>query len=319
LRQQRDLFDAVIDHASALVVVIDRDGVVIRYNRACEELTGISAAQVLGHGWEMLVAPDEAERIRTRFGSLGKTRQSIESTVRWLTSSGDELIIEWLSSAVVDEHGQISFVVSTGRDATLERREVERLRRRALHDPLTGLPNRTLFVDRLTTAARRSSRSTQIVSVLFCDIDHFKRINDTFGHAVGDTVLKEVAARLEQACRAEDTVARIGGDEFVVLVEGIDAVTGLPGLVERIRAAFREPIVIGKVTVRLSVSVGVASTSADDQDGDALLHRADRAMYADKRSPRHDAHSRNGPKRHAPTHHASIHDALAKELLAEQS
>jgi diguanylate cyclase (GGDEF)-like protein/PAS domain S-box-containing protein len=288
LRQQRDLFDAVIDHASALVIVVDRDGVVIRYNKACEELTGIPADQVLGHGWEMLVAPDEAERIRVGLSSLGKTRQSIESTVRWLTSSGDELIVEWLSSAIVDERGQISFVVSTGRDATLERREVERLRRRALHDPLTGLPNRILFVDRLTTAARRSSRTAGTVSVLFCDIDHFKTINDTFGHAVGDAVLQEVAARLEQACRAEDAVARIGGDEFVVLVEGIDAVSGLPGIVERIRTAFREQVVVGDVTVRLSVSVGVASTSADDDDGEALLHRADRAMYADKRSLKYD-------------------------------
>jgi diguanylate cyclase (GGDEF)-like protein len=204
--------------------------------------------------------------------------------VRWLTSSGEELIIEWLSSAIVDEHGEISFVVSTGRDATLQRREVERLRRRASHDPLTGLPNRRLFIDRLTTAARRSSRTTHTVSVLFCDIDHFKRINDTFGHAVGDAVLREVATRLEQACRLEDTVARIGGDEFVVLVEGVDAVGGLPGLVERIRAAFGEPVVEGTVTVLLSVSVGVASTTAADHDAGALLHRADRAMYADKRS-----------------------------------
>ena len=288
LRQQRDLFDAVIDHAGPLVVVVDRHGVVVRYNRACEELTGIPAERVLGRGWEMLVAPDEADRIRRGLSSLGKNQQSIESTVRWLTSSGDELIIEWLSSAIIDEHGQISFVVSTGRDTTLERREVEGLRRRALHDPLTGLPNRTLFVDRLTTAARRCARSAHTVSVLFCDIDHFKSINDTFGHAVGDTVLTEVATRLEQACRVEDTVARIGGDEFVVLVEGIDADNALPGLVGRIRAAFREPVLIGRIKIHLSVSVGVASTTADDQDGDALLHRADRAMYADKRSLQHD-------------------------------
>jgi diguanylate cyclase (GGDEF)-like protein/PAS domain S-box-containing protein len=284
LRQQRDLFDAVIDHAGALVIVVDRAGVVVRYNRACEDLTGIPAERILGHGWEILVAPDEAERLRLGLSSLGTTRRSIESTVRFLTSSGDELIIEWLSSAILDEHGRISFVVSTGRDATLERREVERLRRRALHDPLTGLPNRTLFIDRLTTAARRCSRTSQTVSVLFCDIDHFKSINDTFGHAVGDAVLKEVATRLEQVCRAEDTVARIGGDEFVVLVEGVDAVTGRPGLMERIRAAFREPVVVGTVTVRLSVSVGVANSSAGDHDADALLHRADRAMYAEKRS-----------------------------------
>jgi len=295
LRQQCDLFDAVIDQAGALVIVVDRAGVIVRYNRACEDLTGIPAERVLGHGWDVLVAPDEAERVRLGFRSLGRTRRSIESTVRWLTSSRDELIIEWLSRAIVDEHGEISFVVSTGRDATLERQEVERLRRRALHDPLTGLPNRTLFVDRLTTAARRCSRTSHTVSVLFCDIDHFKSINDTFGHAVGDAVLKAVATRLEQVCRSEDTVARIGGDEFVVLVEGVDAVTGRPGMMDRIRAAFREPVVVGTVTVRLSVSVGVASTSAGDHDADALLHRADRAMYADKRSRKGAVPAAPGP------------------------
>jgi diguanylate cyclase (GGDEF)-like protein len=122
--------------------------------------------------------------------------------------------------------------------------------------------------------------------VLFCDLDHFKRINDSFGHAVGDVVLAEVAARLEQACRAEDTVARIGGDEFVILVEGIDTDEALPSLVGRVRAAFGEPILAGGVRVNLSVSVGVASTTADDHDGETLLGRADRAMYADKRSRR---------------------------------
>jgi diguanylate cyclase (GGDEF)-like protein/PAS domain S-box-containing protein len=287
LRQQRDLFDAVIDHAGALVVVVDKHGVVVRFNRACEELSGISADRVVGRGWEMLVTPDEGERLRQGLASLGKTQRSIQSTVRWLTASGDELIVDWRSSAIVDEHGEISFVVSTGQDTTMQRREVERLRRRALHDPLTGLPNRTLFVDRLTTALRRGVRTSQMVSVLFCDLDHFKKVNDTFGHAVGDAVLAEVATRLEQACRAEDTVARIGGDEFVVLVEGIDPDEALPSLVSRVRAAFHQPFLAGGVRVNLSVSVGVASTTADDQDGDVLLGRADRAMYADKRSQRH--------------------------------
>ncbi|HSS10793.1 MAG TPA: diguanylate cyclase [Acidimicrobiales bacterium] len=286
LRQQRDLFDAVIDHASALVVVVDKDGVIVCYNRACEELSGIPADRVVGRGWEMLVTPDEAERLRQGLASLGRNQRSIESTVKWLTASGDELIVDWLSSAIIDEHGKISFVVSTGRDTTMHRREVERLRRGALHDPLTGLPNRTLLVDRLTTALRRGARSSQSVSVLFCDLDHFKRINDSFGHAVGDVVLAEVAARLEQACRAEDTVARIGGDEFVILVEGVDTDEALPSLVGRVCAAFREPILAGGVRVNLSVSVGVASTTADDQDGETLLGRADRAMYADKRSGR---------------------------------
>jgi diguanylate cyclase (GGDEF)-like protein/PAS domain S-box-containing protein len=286
LRQQRDLFDAVIDHAGALVVVVDKCGVVVRYNRAIEELTGIPASRVVGRRWETLVAADEAERIRQGMASLGKTRRSIESTVRWLTAAGDELTIDWLSSAIVDERGDLSFVVSTGQDTTMQRREVERLRRRALHDPLTGLPNRTLLVDRLATAWRRGARNANRVSVLFCDLDHFKSINDTFGHAAGDAVLREVARRLQQACRAEDTVARIGGDEFVILVEGVEEADALPSLVERVRAAFRQPILAGGVSVHLSVSVGVATTTADDQDSDVLLRQADRAMYVDKRSQR---------------------------------
>jgi diguanylate cyclase (GGDEF)-like protein/PAS domain S-box-containing protein len=288
LRQQRDLFDAVIDHAGALVIVTDGSGVIQRYNRACEELTGVPASRVLGqHFWDVLVAPDEVDRIREIFLSNRPSppSQQLQLAVRWVTAAGSERMIDWVSTVVVDERGSVSFVVSTGRDVTRQRETEEELAHRALHDPLTGLPNRTLLLDRLSTALRRAMRNAGRVVVLFCDLDGFKRVNDTFGHSVGDTVLVEVSARLEAACRAEDTVARIGGDEFVVLVEGLEGVEGAEKLVDRIRVTLSDPIEVDGKRAELSVSVGVAATPpASAQSATDLLILADRAMYADKRA-----------------------------------
>jgi diguanylate cyclase (GGDEF)-like protein/PAS domain S-box-containing protein len=408
LRQQRDLFDAVIDQAGALVVVTDRDGIVMRYNRACEELTGVPAERVLGRPWEVIVRNEERQRLRD--ATSGPSRQPWQMVTHLVTESGEQAVVEWLSRPIVDQHGEVSFIVATGYDITKHRREVERLRRseanlrlltdhvndlmssldprtgaltfvssswrtlgydppglvgqrlvdlvhaedadamqsaidrlireggpvsvdtrfrtqdgswlwfesrgqgvldgsgivrsiqmssrdvqrrreveeelarRALHDPLTGLPNRTLFLDRLTTGLRRAVRTSSVISVVFCDLDGFKMANDTYGHSVGDAVLIEVSARLEQTCRVEDTVARIGGDEFVILVEGIDDGDALERLVERIRIALSEPIVTDEATITVAASLGLASTPAGGLDAGALLIEADRAMYADKRA-----------------------------------
>jgi diguanylate cyclase (GGDEF)-like protein/PAS domain S-box-containing protein len=413
LRQQRDLFDAVIDQAGALVVVTDREGIVIRYNRACEELTGVPAERVLGRPWEVIVRNEERQRLRN--ATTGTMRQPWQMVTHLVTESGEQAVVEWLSRPIVDQHGEVSFIVATGYDITRHRREVERLRRseanlrlltdhvndlmssldprtlaltfvssswrtlgydppglvgrplvdlihaddvdamksaidrliregaplsvdtrfrtkdgnwlwfetrgqgvldgsgvvrsiqlssrdvqrrreteeelarRALHDPLTGLPNRTLFLDRLTTALRRAVRTSSVISVVFCDLDGFKLANDTYGHSVGDAVLVEVAARLEQTCRVEDTVARIGGDEFVILVEGIDDTEALERLVERIRGALNEPIMTDEVSVSVAASLGLASTSGGELEATGLLIEADRAMYADKRARNGDS------------------------------
>jgi diguanylate cyclase (GGDEF)-like protein len=167
----------------------------------------------------------------------------------------------------------------------------EELRRRAFQDPLTGLPNRMLFEDRLAHALQRYARAVEQISernagkvaVLFIDLDGFKPVNDTMGHAVGDVVLKEAARRLRSAARDADTVARIGGDEFVLLMEDVSSVADCASLARRLIAALMAPLELAGRRVALSGSVGIA-VHPDHGGGDKLLLHADAAMYTAKRS-----------------------------------
>ncbi|MBO9386797.1 MAG: diguanylate cyclase, partial [Thermomicrobium sp.] len=167
----------------------------------------------------------------------------------------------------------------------LERwQESEELRHRAFHDPLTGLPNRLLFLDRLEHAVARADRDGGGIAVLFLDLDDFKRVNDTWGHAVGDVVLQEAAARLSRQVRAGDTVARFAGDEFTVLLDGVTGEHDVRVVTERLLAALEPPIHCGEHEVRVGLSIGAAvATGRPMPDSGALLLSADQALYAAKR------------------------------------
>ena len=152
----------------------------------------------------------------------------------------------------------------------------------ALHDPLTGLPNRRLLEDRLQHALAGAHRNGATVAVLFCDVDHFKRINDSHGHRGGDTVLQTVARRLESVVRENDTVARAGGDEFVVILEGLGDPTEATRIAERARVALGEPIPLDRAEVRITASLGIALHGGAQDGVEDVLRRADNAMYEAK-------------------------------------
>jgi diguanylate cyclase (GGDEF)-like protein len=188
-----------------------------------------------------------------------------------------------------DADGAIEWVAVLGRDISERIEAEERLRRMATHDYLTGLPNRPLFNDRLQQAVARHRRSLRGVAVMFCDLDGFKEVNDSCGHAVGDLVLVRIGERLRGVIRETDTPARVGGDEFVVLCEGITDADDLAALAERIIEAVREPIPLddgqeGGESVRLGISIGIGLAGAEsrDVDADRLLTLADTAMYRAK-------------------------------------
>ena len=163
--------------------------------------------------------------------------------------------------------------------ALVRLRSEERMRHEALHDPLTGLANRTLLRDRLEHALARSARDGTETGVLFIDLDEFKHVNDRLGHAAGDAVLTELGQRLVHAVRPADTVARLGGDEFVVVCEAIDEETAL-ALGQRLDAAIRQPLAVAG---ELSASIGIA---LGREDADSLLATADAAVYAAKAAGR---------------------------------
>ena len=152
----------------------------------------------------------------------------------------------------------------------------------ALHDPVTGLANRRLLFDRLQHALSRANRQSGRVAVLYCDVDHFKQINDTFGHRAGDLVLQDVARRLESVLREDDTIARVGGDEFVVVFETLSDATEATRIAERARLAMSAPVIIDGQELQVTGSIGVSLSGRPGEDVDALLRRADDAMYVAK-------------------------------------
>lgn len=189
------------------------------------------------------------------------------------------------SSALTEKHKDLLRFIAREVALVIERKQAqEQLQFLALHDALTGLPNRALFDDRLETALRLAEREKQNLALLYLDLDGFKYINDTRGHDVGDAVLRELAARLSRTVRKSDTVARIGGDEFAVLLSKVDGVGGADTVMEKIDAALAEPFVVDGRNYRIGASVGAAVYPRHGTDRASLFRYADARMYLAKRS-----------------------------------
>ncbi len=173
--------------------------------------------------------------------------------------------------------------VSTQVATAIERKQTEtRLQHMARHDPLTDLPNRSLVRDRMATALARARRNRMGLSLLYLDLDRFKQVNDSFGHAVGDSLLQDVARRLSHCVRESDTVGRMGGDEFVVLLGSIQSPAHAPQVAEKIRLALCQPFDMAGRRLSISPSIGIAHYPEHGDDPEQLIHRADEAMYAAK-------------------------------------
>jgi diguanylate cyclase (GGDEF)-like protein/PAS domain S-box-containing protein len=255
--------------------------------RWCDELYvifGLTPQQFPAtlEGYLARVHPDDRALARGNVEHSLRTGQPFASDYRIVLDSGE---IRWLHSrgrVVSDESGQPLKMLGICQDITSQKATEEALTRLALHDGLTGLPNRALFVSRLELALHRLKRSDSVLAVLFIDLDRFKLINDGLGHAAGDQVLVTVASRLRQIVRPEDTVARFGGDEFALVCEGLTSRRMAASIAERILAALARPIVVDGREVAVSASVGLALASDPVTTPDSMLRDADTAMYQAK-------------------------------------
>lgn len=271
-----------------VVLLVDSHGGVAWATPSAGELFEASPPELVGRRFDTLFHPEEAKSVRaflravTRDGATAADRRA-----EWRLYRADRSA-RYVEAVVADlrEDPLVRGVVVSLRDVTDRRRQREELERHAFHDALTGLANRSRFHDRLGHALERLRRQPVSVAVFFIDVDRFKEVNDTHGHAAGDTVLVAVAQRIERSIRSSDTAARIAGDEFAVLLEDLTDPLQADRVAERLLRSFRDPVPVGDRAVPVSVSVGVAVTSGVGLDAADLLRNADLAMYSAKQAGR---------------------------------
>lgn len=249
-------------------------------NAAAESLTGHDAEALIDDPTliDDMVGNDVIDRLAAR--SLSDLQhEPIEFELK--RADGSTRWVQLRLTLHLDDAGRVVMADGIVRDLSARYAAEQELARRALHDDLTGLPNRSLFHDRLETALRRADRNPSSPAVLFCDIDDFKSVNDTHGHAVGDHVLQVTAQRLADVIRQGDTAARLGGDEFLVMCNDVTDVTELAIVCDRLRHETNQPIVVDGGEVAISVSIGAAWATPESTASD-LLRSADHAMYQEK-------------------------------------
>jgi len=282
-RQAEEHFRSAFEYAAIGTALLDLEGRWIRVNPSLARLLGYRPDELTGRSFAELTHPDDRDESLEALNALiAGELSAYQIEQRYLHADGHPVWVSVSVSLVRDATGEPVHLIAQMQDIS-ERKAVEdELTARALQDPLTGLPNRILFLDRAQVALARMQRPHSPLAVFFVDLDRFKRVNDTFGHAAGDRVLEEVGALLKSLLRPSDTVSRFGGDEFTVLCEGTDE-KGATLVAGRIVEALARPFTLGEHKVLLSASIGIAVTRDPDDDPEKLLRDADVAMYRAKR------------------------------------
>ncbi|MFQ5464809.1 MAG: putative bifunctional diguanylate cyclase/phosphodiesterase [Thermodesulfobacteriota bacterium] len=274
-------------HATAFdaIFMADARGAIVECNRSAEEMFGYGRGEVVGRELADLMpgafSRGNLDFLRRRAEGGEKRLQDRARELQGVRSSGEVFPVELIVSSFTVK-GEV-FFTGTVRDITERKRSEETVRHLAYHDHLTGLPNRMLILDRIGKALERGKRVGRHSAIIYMDIDRFKEINDTLGHAVGDGLLKAVAARLKKCIRVSDTVSRLGGDEFTILVQDLKKVDYVAIVVEQIFAVLGEPFTIDRHELFVTASIGVSINPADGPDAETLLKNADVAMYDAKK------------------------------------
>jgi diguanylate cyclase (GGDEF)-like protein/PAS domain S-box-containing protein len=280
-RRLRDL----IENVQLVSVLLDARGEITFANEYALELLGMHEEGVVGHNWFDLVVPlDRREAMQQAFvEGVASGNIAPHEEYEILTARGEPRVVSWNSTVLHDPQGAISGVASIGVDVTERRRAEKRLLHDALHDSLTALPNRALFMDRLRTAmSRLKRRPTHLFAALVLDLDRFKVVNDSLGHVAGDQFLIAIARVLLASLRAEHTVARLGGDEFAILLDDLDDRDDARRVVERIFRALDTPIRVSGQDIFATMSIGIAYGGSGYESAEDMMRDADTAMYQAK-------------------------------------
>lgn len=278
LKQRAKAFDYLFD----ALVVTDLNGIIVDWNNGSEALYGYSKQEAIGQAVNILHVPEDSELITAEVLLAVQNQGKWTGEVRMLHKDGT---IGWVESSCVpvyDENNQMQGAIGINRDITARKNEVERLEHLAHYDHLTNVPNRFLLLDRLKHLIEQAARDKQTFALLFIDLDKFKDINDTKGHLFGDQVLIEIALRIKKTIRNSDTVARFGGDEFVVLLENLSHKSDTTIMIELLSKTLNAMLTIKNQSFTVSCSIGAATYPEDGTTTDNLIAAADKAMYKTK-------------------------------------
>lgn len=272
------------------ILITDADMVALDVNPAYSDITGYDKEHIIGQKTDFIITELQSPGLNRKIQHSLNTKGYWRGEVRNRRKSG-EVYIENLSISIVyDTQGELNNYIAIFSDITQSKTHEAELDHVASHDSLTGLPNRRLLTDRLQNAMRRCRRDKDLLALCFLDLDNFKPVNDKLGHAIGDRVLIEISNRLKSALRESDTVSRIGGDEFILVLPSLKNETELISLLDRLIVELAETLFIDEQKIRVSASMGVVLFPEDDADADTLLRHADQAMYVAKESGRNQYH-----------------------------
>lgn len=283
----------IVNKSPDFIYLLDPQGRFTYVNDMAEELLGYKRKELLGRHFSTLIHPHNAAEVHNLFseqrsgeraGHNVEIRLQVNRADDQVASlANNELIVELNASGIYKTNaaGEKTFVGTLGsaRDVTVRKRSEERISQQAYYDLLTRLPNRALFNDRIKQAFAHARRHGKNFALLFMDLDHFKQINDTLGHVMGDRVLQQVAERIQDCLRAEDTLSRFGGDEFALLLPDISGRESVTSVAEKILRAVRQPFRVNNHELQLSLSLGIALYPVAGESQETLLQSADMAMY----------------------------------------
>jgi len=287
LRRSEERYRTLLEEMDEAYYEVDLRGNFTFCNDALCRLLGYSREELMGLNYRAYTPKEDWDNVYRAYNSVYRTG----TTLRWypmtqLTKDGRTIFVENSVLPLRDEKGEIIGFRGLSRDVTERKVLEQRLAEMATHDPLTGLPNRILFDDRLNVGLAQAQRNGSRLAVMMLDLDWFKRVNDTYGHGVGDELLKLVAQRLASNLRKSDTVGRFGGDEFVLLLPQIGAIDDATRVAQKLLDSFSEPFAINGYKLSITSSIGIAIYPENGDRADVLLTNADTAMYHAKEDGR---------------------------------
>ena len=319
LRESEARFRAMAEHSADWIWSIDTAGRHVFSNAQGAHALGYAPEAFLALDPASLVHPDDLPRYREIFSRAVATRSGWQGvSLRWRHRDGSYRVLESSASPLFDDAGRLAGFQGIDRDITERRAAEEHIEYLAHHDALTGLPNRVLLRDRFEHALAMAERSQSRVALLFLDLDKFKRVNDTLGHAAGDQLLLEVVARLGHCTRETDTISRQGGDEFILLLNEIPDPEAVERIAGEILARIAEPAEIRGHVLNTSCSIGIAMYPDDGDDFDTLLQKADVAMYDAKDAGRNTWRFFNDQMNQQAREHLLLQNRLHQALQASE-